>query len=230
MGVNRVYLMACLALLANPLLVHAKEAIQYEIDAKFVAYPTNDTVAAMGAIDTTLVSSNEFSPKNLGPNLGTPPATWSVLSAPRVTTVAGVQAQIRVVEEPPQYFEKQADGSFQLRQMSDKDSLGITLTVTTMPGTIDETVKLEAQVKYRSIMQREQLPGVSLDVGKPTIRILTHKFTMEVAVGDWILSNLSGFVYPGHENGDQEMLLLVRIRRVNERGQPIDAAGRVVGD
>src|ERR1041385_8205364 len=196
MNMNRICLTVCLILLFTPLLAHAEEPVQYEIEAKFIAYPTNDMAAGTSAIKTLLLNLNKFNLMTVyNLNLGALPANWSVLSAPRVTTVAGKKAQICILKDPPQYFERQSDGSFQLRQMGDKYSLGITLTVTTTAGTTDQIVKLDAQVKYNSIQQREQLPGVSLDVGKPTIRTLERRFDLETVFGNSnsVLGSLSGF-------------------------------------
>src|SRR5437868_430348 len=121
----KIHLIFCLILSVRPVLVQADEAVQYEIDAKFIGCPTNEA--------STVTMSD---PAVL-------PASWTVLSAPRVTTVAGATAEIRILKEPPQYFEKQSDGSFRLRQMGQQYETGITLKVTTTTGSSNENVKVD---------------------------------------------------------------------------------------
>jgi hypothetical protein len=208
---NRVHLMVCFALVFAPLLVHAEQAVQYEIDTKFVACPSNE-------ISTVFAAPTPLDPSAL-------PASWTVLSAPRVTTVAGATATFAVLKNPPQYFEKQSSGSFRLRQMGHQYEIGVTLKVTTTPGSSNENVKVDYQVTFCSILRREPLPGVSLDVGLPTMDILKSHCSFEMKLDGWSFSGLDG-VYPGYSNADQKMLLMLRVRRVNAKGQPTDASGR----
>ena len=208
---KRIYLIFCLILSVGPVVVHADEAVQYEIDAKFIGCPTNEASTVTMPSDPAVL-----------------PASWTVLSAPRVTTIAGATAEIRILKEPPQYFEKQSDGSFRLRQMGQQYETGITLKITTTTGSSNENVKVDHQVTFCSILQREPLPGVSLDVGLPTMSISKHQFSFERKLDAWSFEHLEG--YPGYNNNDQKMLLMLRIRRVNPRGQPIDASGRLIAE
>jgi hypothetical protein len=205
-----------LTLVFGPLLAYAGKPDEIEIDSRFIACPTNDVVVA-----STLIKTNRMTGINLDPSVL--PATWKVLSSPMVTTVLGQPAIVSITEKPSQYFVKQSDGSFQLRQMSADDGAGIKWTVAVTSGSTDESVKLKAKVEFKTILKREELPDVSLDVGKPTIVSAEQRFDSKLKFGAWLISELSGVAYPGYSSADQKMLLMLRIRRVDASGMPIDA-------
>jgi hypothetical protein len=205
--VHRISVMIYLSLIAGPLLAHAEEPVQYEIEAFLVACPTN-------AVVTT---PNSFDPLTL-------PANWTVLSSPIVVTLARQEADIQISEKPCQYFVKQSDGSFQLLQMSHEDEPGFTLAVTVTPLNRAGIVNLKVKFKFSSIVKREELPGVSLDVGKPTIVSSKQEFGSELKLGSWVINNLPGFIYPGSDNSGRAMLLFLRAQRV----KGVDASGRPI--
>jgi hypothetical protein len=219
LNMNRIRRMVCLTLVFTPLLVHAGEPIQYEIEAHFVACPTNKTSGPLPNLDPTVPLATTY-----GLDPSALPASWKVLSSPIIITMAGQTAEIRVSEKPSQYFVKQSNGSFQLRQMDAQDEPGLALTVTVTKGHIDQTVKLESKIVFGSILKREELPGVSLDVGKPTVVTNTRQFTCEIPLGAWAIRSLSGYVSPDPNNSDRAIFVLMRVRRVKS----IDASGRPI--
>ena len=229
---RKISLAISLFMLLNTNLLHAAKSADIEIESRFVSCPTNDLAAACSLIygnkldlaalppGTRLLSSS-----TLILDLAALPAGWKLLSSPTVITLLGQAAQIRITENPSQYFVKQSDGCFQLRQMRPEDGAGATLTINTAAGSHEELVKLDAKVEFSSILKREELPDVSLDVGMPIIVKNKRQFTMETSFGSWILSDLSGSPFPGPHNTDTTVLLLMRIRRVDSTGVPIDAHG-----
>ena len=216
---NRICLTVCFTLLFAPLSVHAGKKDQIEIDSMFIACPTNDVAAASALTNTNKMTGTKLDPAAM-------PASWKVLSSPIVTTVLGQTAEIQITEKPSQYFVKQSDGCFQLRQMRAQDGAGFTLIATVTNGSTDESVKLKAKVKYSTILKREELPDVSLDVGVPTILTRENQFDIQLKLGAWLVSNLSDFTHPGTNITDRAILMMLRIRRVDATGLPIDAHGQ----
>ena len=214
---NRICLMVYLALLFAPWLVHAEEPVQYEIQAYFIVCPTNEVATLM-----TLISPNEMTATKFDPS--TLPAGCKLLSSPIIITTAGQTAEIRVSEKPTQFFVKRRDGSYELQQLPAQNEPGITLTATATTGSSDETVNLKAKLKCCSILKREELPGVSLDVGVPTVATREQQFNLELKLDNWIVSFPDGFDHPGSHTADQAVLFLLRVHRV----KAFDASGRPI--
>ena len=229
---RKVSLAISLFMLLNTNLLHAAKPADIEMESLFISCPTND----LATVCTLIFGSKpDFAALPAGTKLASCltnildlaalPAGWKLLSSPTVVTLLGQPAEIRITENPSQYFVKQSDGCFQLRQMRPEDGAGATLTIKTAAGNHEELVKLDTKVEFSSVLKREELPDVSLDVGMPIIVKNKRQFTMETSYGSWILSDLSGSPFPGPHNTDSTVLLLMRIRRVDPTGVPIDAHG-----
>jgi len=217
---NRICLMAYLTLLFDPLLVHAEEPVQYQIDARFIACPTND---AAGFPTPTAIDTNEtFWVTTL--DTAALPTNWNILSTPTIITMSGQEAVIRVSEKPTQYFVKQSDGSFQLRQMDPQHEPGLGLTVTVTSEDSNGFVIFKAKIEFSAIRKRVEIPGVALDVGPPIVSSHTQQFTYALKLGVWMASSLSGYVSPDPNNSDRAILVLMRVRRV----KAFDASGRPI--
>jgi len=211
---QKVSLTISLLMLLNTKSLHAAKPADIEIQSYFVSCPTSELATA-----STLMTANKL-------DLTALPATWKILSSPVLITALGQPAEILVTEKPSQYFAKQSDGCYQLRQMRPQDGAGVTLSIKTASGSNEQVVKLDAKVEFSSIVKREELPDVSLDVGMPIIAKKTRQLALETGFGSWVLSNLSGSPFPGPQNTDQTALLLLRVRRVDSTGVPIDAHGQ----
>jgi|ERR1017187_6491306 hypothetical protein len=210
---NRICLMVCLTLLFSPLVVHAEEPVQYQIDARFVACPTNE------AAET---STPTFWLSNVDP--AALPTNWDVLSTPTIIIMSGQEAVIRVSEKPTQYFVKQSDGSFQLHQMDPQHEPGLGLTVTVTSEDNNGIVTIKAKIEFSSIQKRVEIPGVALDVGPPVVTSHIQQFNSALKLGAWMVSSLSGYVSPDPNNSNRAILVLMRVRRV----KAFDASGRPI--
>ena len=229
---RKISLAILLFMVMNTNLLRAAKRTDVEIVSHFISCPTNDLATACTFIygskfDLAAMpeGSKLLNSPTLMLDLATLPTGWKLLSSPTVVTSLGQPAEIRITENPSQYFVKQSDGCFQLRQMRPEDGAGATLTINTAAGSREESVKLDAKVQFSSILKREELPDVALEVGKPVIVKNTRQFTMETSFGWWILSDLSDSPFPGSHNTNSTVLLLMRIRRVDSTGVPIDARG-----
>jgi hypothetical protein len=216
---NRIQLIVCFTLLFVPLSVRGGENKQVEIEARFIAGPTNGVAAALALINSNKMTGIKLDPSAL-------PASWKVISSPMLTTLLGQPAEIRITDVSPQYFVKQGDGCFQLHQMRAEDGEGLTLNVTPTSGPTKDSVELKTKVKYRCILKREELPDVSLDVGTPIFHTQEYKFDIAVDPGAWFVSNLSDFTGTGIYATDQAILIMLRVRRLDAMGLPIDAHGQ----
>jgi len=166
----------CLALVFQPLLAVAQQSgpqpASYEIESIILSCSTGE-VDTVGTQVASAVGHGEFKESSL-------PKEATLISTPVVLTGENKSFEILVgPTEPVQYFEQQKDGSFQLRQVPDKEALGINIRyeVTTKPGNSDVGV-LDAEFTVKSIRDREKIPDVNLDVGKPTI--LFHKCSLSL--------------------------------------------------
>jgi hypothetical protein len=206
---NRIRLVVCLTLLFEPLLAYAGVPVQYEITAMFIEYPTNDAAVAANLINTNTMTGTELDRPAL-------PASWNLLSAPRVTTVANQAAEIRSYEYP-QYLEKQSDGSFQLRRMSDPEWVGVAARFLVKPeNSQGDQFLVEGSLKANWIQSRETISNVFLDVGKPVI-VHDHVETIwHLKSGQWSLITTPG----NFGAANRSMMLLFRVQRVDPRGLP----------
>jgi hypothetical protein len=219
MLMNRIQLTVCFTLLLVPLSGLAEEHEQAEVEARFITGPTNGVAAALSLIDSNKMTGTKL-------DLSALPASWKVISSPMLITLLGQPAEIYITEQPSQYFVKQSDGCFQLHQMRAEDGEGLTLNITSTRGPTKDSLELKVKVKYRCILKREELPDVSLDVGAPIFHTREYKFDIALDPGTWWVNNLSDFTNPGTNITDQAMLMMLRVRRVDASGLPIDAHGQ----
>lgn len=213
---NRNCLMACLILTFAPRVAHAEDPVQYQIDAKFIACPTNDVAELLPAQSFAItimdkLEGSKFDPEAL-------PASWSILSTPTIISKAGQEAVIRVSQKPIQFFTKRSDGSFQLQQLDAEREPGLGLTVTVSEYT-NGIVKLQTKVELRSIRKRLEIPGVTLDVGTPIVNSRTQQFNTMLKLGAWVVSSLPGDVPSDPSNSDRAVLILIRVHRLSSKGQ-----------
>jgi len=206
---NRIRLMVCLTLLSTPMLARAEIPIQYEITAMFINYPTNDAAVAANLINTNTMTGTELDRSAL-------PASWDFLSAPRVTTVANQAAEITSVQYP-QYLEKQSDGSFQLRRMSDPECVGVTARFLVKPENSEgDQILVDGRLEDNWIQSRETITNVFLNVGKPVIVHDHVETSWHLKSGQWSLITTPG----NFGAANRSMMLLFRVQRVDHRGVP----------
>jgi len=236
---NKYSLMVCSVLMFQPFMARAQQntAPQYMIETRVLACPTGQVSFSSiktprsapilgvisGPVDLEINVGDGVAPTkwHVGEgdfDVSSLPKNFDLLTAPRVTTLANCTAEVRVTQYV-QYFEKQRDGSFQLRQMPTNEWVGVAVDYTIKPQNADgNEVAVDAGFKVNWIQSRETITNVFLDVGKPVIVHNTTRVTMTMKTGLWCLFSSSGSV----GGLGRSMLALFRVQQVDPTGRPIE--------
>jgi hypothetical protein len=233
---NKGVLVMCIAFLIQPLLALAQQ--QYEIDARILSYPTGLVTVTSQQMQSERATSRyvltAVAPSEIEISTGDqqPPAKFHLgeggldkamlpkdvvlQSAPRVTTVAKTSARIMVVQHP-QYFEKQGDGSFQLRELPDPDWVGVAAQYLLKPeNSGGDEILVDGSLEANWIQSRETITNVFLEVGKPVIVHNRVQTSVHLKSGQWCLITTPGVF--GAAN--RSMMLLFKVQRVDPSGLP----------
>ncbi len=123
------------------------------------------------------------------PLLGETPAAGSsvkILGTPRITVALDMSAQVKAGGgEPVQYFEREADGRFALRQLAVAPELDLSFTLA--KAKTPDVLRVSWRYHLVRVGRRKALPGVSLDVGAPEIRDFSGQHAGDVKLGQWCL-------------------------------------------
>ena len=104
------------------------------------------------------------------------------ISQPTVTAVAGRPFAIDVSSDTPiEYFERRADGLFELKRL--EENAGFSIATTPEPGESNRIVLKDFKIALRSIARRVPIAGVSLDVGRPVVETWEQRTTLAVKSG-----------------------------------------------
>jgi hypothetical protein len=139
-----------------------------------------------------------------------PPTQFRPIAIPAVNLIPGQPVSLLSVV-PVQYFEKDANGTLQVREIP-KDSPDaphwrLTFTLKTRVGQRGD-VGLLCEVDVASVGSRESLPGVTLPVGKPVIARFNEKLDLEVVPEEW-----SAFIVRAPNESNYSLLTLLKIGR-----------------
>jgi hypothetical protein len=135
-----------------------------------------------------------------------------LLAAPRISVKANQSASMRSASTV-QYFEQQDDDCFVLRALPPDASPGIFLDVKPEAGPTDqkgaETVDLDLTLRISTLGERAALPGVSLDVGRPTLHSRETSSAYRYRLDRWnvISSHIT------QEPKKETLVLLIRVTR-----------------
>jgi len=137
----------------------------------------------------------------------------ALLSVPRIIQDEG-QAAVFRIQEKTDYFEKQPDGSFQLKTLASHDSAGLILraSVLSCPDGNSVTgnnpeVKLSYDLEIIVIAEREPVAGTRLDVGEPTLHRKEIHDEHTVPLSEWVLLAVTGL--QEWEGGNQDLLIIL---------------------
>lgn len=209
---NKTKLISVLALALLPCLSRAETKVQYLIDVKVLQAPTN-TLRITSDRVVVQPAEGEWNKKRIrfdGVDLSSL-SSCDVLSAPRLTVLAGSPATIEVGQEPPQYFEKQADGSYQLRRMNADDWVGVRLMFTAKSLKELTQVAIDADLRVQSVAKRDRLKDVALDVGRPVLARNQVAFKGEtIKLDEWCL------IAAPKEGSGIQLLFLLKVTRVEK--------------
>lgn len=147
---------------------------------------------------------------------GTPPADSAVelLGAPRLVVLAGQEAQVRTATAP-QYLVRRDDGLFSVETCGPDESPQVRLELSVLPlPSQEDMVDVDLTLSVAVMIGREEIPGVSLDVGRPILKVREAQSRVRVALGTMNLVS-SQLVEPPDGGGEGELLVvLLRVRRL----------------
>ncbi len=107
------------------------------------------------------------------------------VSSPAILLPLGESAEIHIGEQGAQYFEREEDGVYALRTVD--GFVGYTFECTlSRSAAMEGTLSMEISSTLRETGDREPVPGLSLDVGKPTIRETKFETNIELKPNDWL--------------------------------------------
>ena len=233
---NRSVLVMGIAFLIQPLLVTAQQ--QYEIDARILSYPTGvvsivsqqmqneraasrEVLTALAPADIEIGTGDQQAPAKFhigehGLDKALLPKDVVLQGAPRVTTVAKTSARIMVVQHP-QYFEKQGDGSFQLRELPDPVWVGVAAQFLLNPeNSGGDEILVDGSLEANWIQSRETITNVFLEVGRPVVIRNRVQTSVHLKSGQWCLITTPG----AFGAANRSMMLLFKVQRVDPSGLP----------
>ena len=155
------------------------------------------------------------------------PTQFRPIAIPAVVLVPGQPVSLLSVV-PVQYFEKDANGNLQVREIP-KDSPDaphwrLTFTLKTRVGQGDD-VGLACEVDVASVGSRENLPGVTLPVGKPVIARFNEKLDLKVVPEEW-----SAFVVRAPNESNYSLLTLLKIGPETKSAETSQSSGPMTAE
>lgn len=107
------------------------------------------------------------------------------VSSPAIILPLGERAEIRMGQEEAQYFEREVDGVYALRTVD--EFVGYTFDCTlTRSAVMEGALSMKISSTLRETGDREPVPGLTLDVGKPTIRETKFETNIQLKPNDWL--------------------------------------------
>ena len=110
---------------------------------------------------------------------------------------------------PTQYLEKQADGTFSLREIAadSPDAPRYLLTFLVEPGrAAANDLLVTCRTEIVTIRAREKLPGVDLEIGRPLLNVRRDENQLEVHKDEW-----SALLFRAPQENDYSVLTLLKI-------------------
>jgi hypothetical protein len=179
---------------------------------------TDTEVVSVGDVDTMTIGDEELDLAAdwiWGSEAGPPEDSGiELLTAPRMVVPAGERAQLRS-GAAVQYLEQRDDDCFTLETLSPEASPGVYLEVKPVAGPRQddlETVDLDYMLRVSTIAGREVIPGVGLDVGRPTIQTKEVSSRHRCTVGRWSLLTTHISRDPNEPETDK-LIVLIRVSR-----------------
>ncbi len=138
-----------------------------------------------------------------------------VLTAPRIVVPAGEEAQLRI-GSAAQFLELRDNDCFTVETLPPDASPGFNLELVAEGGPPEEdgaeTVSLDLTLRVATIGERQPLPGVTLDVGRPKIltQEINSRYTYPLERWNLVTSHISRD--PTEPDGEK-LLVLIRVTR-----------------
>lgn len=136
-----------------------------------------------------------------------PPERFTLVKIPEIITAPGKPVEI-LSTAPIQYIEKEADGTLQVRNIG-KDSADaphwrIRFTVVS-PDETSEDLRVSCNLDWATVSARANVPGVSLDVGRPLLARFQDRIELTVRSGEW-----AALLLRAPNGSDYSLLLLLK--------------------
>lgn len=109
----------------------------------------------------------------------------AIVAQPSITTLAEEPATISIGGTAPQYFSRNADGTYSLQTL--EESLGFSLSVTTRPAGESDPVSVNYALDLAYVAGREAIEGTSLDIGKPRIGHIQKEGSWSATTSQWVM-------------------------------------------
>lgn len=107
------------------------------------------------------------------------------VSSPAIILPLGERAEIRMGQDEAQYFERDEDGAYALRTVD--EFVGYTFDCTLNRSTVMEgALSMKISSTLRETGNREPVAGLTLNVGKPTIRETKFDTNIQLKPNDWL--------------------------------------------
>lgn len=136
-----------------------------------------------------------------------PPERFTLIKIPEI--IAGPGKPVEILSTAPiQYIEKEADGTLQVRNIG-KDSADaphcrIRFTVMS-PDETSEDLRVSCNLDLATVSGRTNVPGVSLDVGRPLLARFEDRVELAVRSGEW-----AALLLRAPNGSDYSLLLLLK--------------------
>lgn len=112
-------------------------------------------------------------------------ALVQAVSSPSILLPLGERAEIRMGLDGAQYFERVEDGIFALRTLN--EFVGYAFECTLSPSAhMEGALSLRIASTLRETGDREPVPGLSLNVGRPAIRESKFDTNIQLKPNDWM--------------------------------------------
>ena len=197
----------------------AAGGVSFKTEAHHVTTDDGGDLTTVGEIDTMRVGELELDldSASMWGGHDTPPdgSGVEVLSAPQIVIPAGTKGTVRS-GSAVQYLERRDAECYTVHTLPREASPGIVLTLEANPAPAaddgGETATLDFTLRVSTISRREPVPGLDLDLGRPTINTKEVDSRLNARLGHWNL--LTSHITRDPDAVEPETLLvLVRLIR-----------------
>lgn len=154
------------------------------------------------------------------------PAAFSLVTTTVITTGLAEPAAV-LSALPMQYLEKSADETLQLREIPrdspDVPHYRLTFNVRALEAAATD-LDVSCQLDMATMKGRENIPGVTLETGRPILARFKENFRFKSSAGEW-----SGLVVRNPGGSDYSVLLLLKISPADGQNAIDGAVTRLIG-
>ena len=135
-----------------------------------------------------------------------------ILSAPRIVTLADVEAKITIGQNVA-YMEPVTNDLYRLTTLPDDRQPGVQLTITVHPGAPAASVRTDVKFVYNLLKEMTVLPGTEFKIGPPVMEHRAIETSVQSGLGDWIALGGMQSAWRVQDNRQEQLLVLLRVTR-----------------